>query len=111
MRRTVNQWIDVELGYDLVRDGEQYDPAALERRHATPTLILHGLRDETVAWTTSTEFARRCAGQVDVFLVGAGDHRLTSHKELLFDVAWSWLAHERTVARRPQGPAKVVPGA
>ena len=109
--RFVNQWLDVEIGYGLMLDGAKYDPAALERQHATPTLIVHGLRDETVTSTTSTEFARRCAGQVDVFLVGAGDHRLTSHKELLFDVVWSWLARAGSVARPPQGPAKVVPGA
>ena len=106
VHRFSNQWIDVEIGYGLMQDGEKYDPATLERRHAATTLILHGLRDQTVAWDASTAFAQRCAGPVDVFLVGAGDHRLTDHKELLFDVIWSWLAQPGAVPRPPESPPR-----
>jgi alpha-beta hydrolase superfamily lysophospholipase len=100
VHRLRNQWIDVEVGFGLMLDGEQYDPAELMRRHAAPTLILHGMRDETVDWKASAEFARRCHAPVDLFLVGEGDHRLTDHKELLFDVLWSWLRQTGNAGRR-----------
>jgi alpha-beta hydrolase superfamily lysophospholipase len=96
-RRCASEWIDVEIGYGLTEDAARYDPRELVRRHVAPTLILHGMRDTAIDWTASTRFAHDCAAApVDVFLVGDGDHRLTDHRKLIFDVLWAWLAsHER----------------
>ena len=91
-RRYSSQWIDVEIGYRLAEDAAGYDSRELARRHVAPTLILHGMRDAEIAWTSSTSFARDCSAPVDLFLVGEGDHRLTDHKELVFEVLWDWLA-------------------
>jgi alpha-beta hydrolase superfamily lysophospholipase len=91
-RRFESQWIDVEIGYGLVEDAAGYDPNELARRHGAPTLILHGMRDTAIDWTASVRFARDSAVPVDLFLVGDGDHRLTDHKELVFEVLWDWLA-------------------
>jgi len=91
-RRFASEWIDVEIGYRLAEDAARYDPRELVRRLVAPTLILHGMRDTAIDWRASTRFARDSAAPVDLFLVGDGDHRLTEHKELLFDVLWAWLA-------------------
>jgi pimeloyl-ACP methyl ester carboxylesterase len=90
--RIASKWIDVELGYGLVTDGAQYDASALAREHASPTLIIHGMHDEVVDWRASLAFARaRPPGVVNVLLVAQGDHRLTTHRRLVFDAMWSWL--------------------
>jgi pimeloyl-ACP methyl ester carboxylesterase len=95
VRRFVSEWIDVEIGYGLMEDAKGYDPDALPNGHVAPTLILHGMRDATIDWTESSRFALCCAGPVDLFLIRDGDHRLTDHKDLLFDVLWAWLGHQQ----------------
>jgi alpha-beta hydrolase superfamily lysophospholipase len=102
VHRFRSAWIDLELAYRLVEDGLQYDPDVLLHRHAAATLIIHGMRDDTVDWNDSLAFARRCHAPVDLFLIGEGDHRLTEHKELMFDILWTWLARQVNT-----GPASV----
>jgi pimeloyl-ACP methyl ester carboxylesterase len=47
--------------------------AALE----TPTLIVHGRKDETVPWQASVDFAELCPrDDLDLILIGDGDHGL-----------------------------------
>ena len=57
-------WIDLEIRYRLVEDGVQYDPEVLLHRHAAATLIIHGMRDDTVDWNDSLAFARQCGAPV-----------------------------------------------
>jgi pimeloyl-ACP methyl ester carboxylesterase len=91
VRRIQNGWIDVELGYGLVEDGRQYDPARLVREHRVPTLIFHGMRDLSVDWRQSMRFAEECpCRDIDLVLIKDGDHRLTEHKKLLFDTMMAW---------------------
>lgn len=90
-RRFRNEWIDLEIGYRLVEDGERYEPDRLVRQFSAQTLIIHGKRDDTVDWRASVEFAWECIATVDLFLVGDGDHRLTDQKALVFDIIWDWL--------------------
>jgi alpha-beta hydrolase superfamily lysophospholipase len=94
LRRFRSAWIDLEIGHRLVEDGVQYDPDVLVHRHAVATLIIHGMRDDTVDWNDSLAFARQCRAPVDLFLVNEGDHRLTEHKELMFEILWAWLARQ-----------------
>ena len=91
--RLRSEWIDVELGAQLIEDAARYDPRELKRRLEVPTLLLHGQRDMTISWEESAEFVRG-KSHADLFLVGGGDHRLTAHKELLFDLSSAWLAHQ-----------------
>jgi pimeloyl-ACP methyl ester carboxylesterase len=92
LRRIRSEWIDVELGTALLDDAARYDPDELPRRLATPTLLIHGLRDRTIPWQHSEDFVRAMPrAAADLFLVGAGDHRLTAHKELLFAIFSAWL--------------------
>jgi uncharacterized protein len=94
VRRFESQWLDVEIGYGVIEDAKGYDPDALRHAHLAPTLILHGMRDTTIDWTESSRFVQACAGAVDLFLIHDGDHRLTDHKNLLFDVLWAWLVNQ-----------------
>ncbi len=100
--RFQSEWIDVEIGYRLAEDGAQYDPDRLLGGHTAATLIIHGMRDETIDWNDSLGFARQCHAPVDVVLISRGDHRLTEHKELMFDTLWAWLEH-----RARTSPARV----
>jgi len=99
LRRFVSRWIDVEIGFDVVVDGEQYPPDQLERRYVAPTLILHGMRDDSMDWTASAAFAQCAPATVDLFLLGDGDHRLTDERELLFDLMWYWINGRRARCR------------
>jgi hypothetical protein len=100
VHRFRSAWIDLEIRYRLVEDGVQYDPEVLLHRHAAATLIIHGMCDDTVDWNDSLAFARQCVAPVDLFLVNDGDHRLTNHKELMFEILWAWLARRPTRARQ-----------
>jgi pimeloyl-ACP methyl ester carboxylesterase len=90
-RRFTSDWIDVELGFELVADTHRYDPERLRRQLGHPALIVHGSRDATIPVRASVEFAN-ASDAVDVYIVGGGDHRLTDHKQRIFDVMWSWSA-------------------
>ena len=94
VHRLRSAWIDLDIPYRLVEDGAQYDPDVLLQRHVAATLIIHGMGDDTVDWNDSLTFARQCRAPVDLFLVNEGDHRLTDHKVLMFDILWAWLQRQ-----------------
>jgi len=90
--RIRSEWIDVQLGTALLDDAAYYDPDELPARLATPALLVHGVRDQTIPWQHSADFVRsQPRSAADLLLVGAGDHRLTAHKELLFALGSAWL--------------------
>jgi alpha-beta hydrolase superfamily lysophospholipase len=89
--RIRNDWLDVEVGQGLLDDAERYDPARLLTEHRTPTLIVHGLRDEAVDWRQSLDFLERSRGLAQkLVLVKDGGHRLTEHKRFLFETMLAW---------------------
>ena len=91
VRRIQNNWLDVEIGYGLVQDARSYDPGRLIREHRTPSLIFHGMRDDSIPWQQSMHFAERCPGTVtDLMLVKRGDHRLTDYMRFLYETIVSW---------------------
>lgn len=79
-----------DLGYGFVQDEARFPTASLLKRLQTPTLILHGSDDEVVPCQLSRQFAERVA-QVELVIIGGGDHRLTSHKEELFQHMWDFV--------------------
>jgi pimeloyl-ACP methyl ester carboxylesterase len=91
-----NHYCNVELGYDLVRDWEQYPIAELERQYLTPSLVIHGTEDEILSYQHSLNFTLKSQADVDLILVKGGDHRLTDHKEKLGD----WITSHITRGRR-----------
>lgn len=90
--RVTNEWIDVVIGRGLLEDAARYGLAALAQRYRTPTLVLHGTADTTVAFEGSLDFFRRApARPLDLVAIAGGDHRLTDHKAYLFDVMLAFL--------------------
>lgn len=87
-----NHYCSVELGYDLVRDWEQYPVAELTRQYVTPSLVIHGIEDEILDYQLSLEFTLKSRAEINLILVKGGDHRLTAHKERLGDWIISHIA-------------------
>jgi len=68
------------LAADVLVGRAEHSWRRLAERLVTPTLILHGRRDETVPWEAVIDFVRACPrDDLDVVLLGSGDHRLADH--------------------------------
>jgi pimeloyl-ACP methyl ester carboxylesterase len=81
-----NEWVTTTIGRELVDDAAGYGLDRLLPLYRTPTLILHGTEDTTVPLAGSVEFVRRSAARpLELVAIAGGDHRLTSHKAVLFD--------------------------
>ena len=86
----VTEHAEFDLGYGFVEDEARYPIATLVRKLKTPTLILHGTQDETVPYRLSRNFTQKV--QISkLTLIAGGDHRLTDHKELLFQEMWDFV--------------------
>src|SRR5437879_1442854 len=57
--RVRNEWVDVEVGYGLAEELDQFPPERLATELARPVLIFHGVQDATVPYTVSTNFLER----------------------------------------------------
>lgn len=80
----VNEWIDLELDYGLHAEANAYPFGKLLQQYQTPTLIFHGMNDDTIPYSTSIEFTERCTAiETQLLLIKNGDHRLNTHKDLL----------------------------
>ncbi len=80
-----NQWLEITIGKELLDDAQKYSAKKLLQHYHTPTLILHGIQDETVPFGDSVHFVQNSLAQaLELVLIAGGDHRLTDHKELLF---------------------------
>ncbi len=80
-----NEWVEVTIGKGLLEDAKRYPVEKLLPDYETPTLILHGTRDDAVPFEDSVAFAQKTrARPMDLKLIAGGDHRLTDHKETLF---------------------------
>lgn len=88
--RMETQYAEFDLEYGFVEDESHYPTGQLIEKLATPTLIFHGTEDELVPHHLSLSFARRKPG-VELVLVEGGDHRLTDHKEGLFERMWAFV--------------------
>jgi pimeloyl-ACP methyl ester carboxylesterase len=77
------EYAEFDLGYGFVEDEARHSTSGLMRNLKTPTLILHGSRDESVPCLLSRQFATR-AEAVQLVVIDGGDHRLSDQKEQLF---------------------------
>lgn len=88
-----NELVTADLGWELMEDLARYPLADLLPRYRTPTLLLQGKRDESVAWRDVVEFATTCAyDEIELHLFADGDHRLTDRKERLWQLMLGFLA-------------------
>jgi pimeloyl-ACP methyl ester carboxylesterase len=92
-RRVKNDWVDVEVGYGLVEERDRFAPRDLVRNWRTPSLLFHGLADDTVPDTDSLFFIRHVEyPRVELRLLKDGDHRLTAHKAIIAAAAGGFFA-------------------
>ena len=92
LRRFTSEWLDLEIGAGLLEEAGSYDPVRLASELRVPWLLVHGVRDEVIPWQRSVEFVRAAGNAAgDLYLIGTGDHRLTAHKQLLFEMFGAWL--------------------
>lgn len=69
--------LDLELGYQLCTDAPRYPYETILERFSTPAIIFHGMRDETIPYQLSLDFAERSvAVPLELCLSRTGDHRL-----------------------------------
>jgi uncharacterized protein len=96
LRRVRNEWVDMEIGYALVEERAAFDPTDLARRWRTPLLIYQGLADDVVPATESIAFVDSTKyPNVELRLLKAGDHRLTTFKDEIADAACRFLESYR----------------
>lgn len=89
-----NELVSCELGWELMEDLAGHRAEELPSCYATPTLVLQGTADESVAWRDSAAFATRCrAGLVELHLFAGGDHRLIPQLDRIWQLASGFLAH------------------
>jgi len=80
-----NEWVEVTIGKKLVEDAQNYPVETLLQKYQTPTLMIHGLNDDSVPVLDSFSFIQASkARPLELLMIGGGDHRLTEHKETLF---------------------------
>ena len=88
-----NQWVDVELGYGMAEEIDQFPPEQLTAGLARPVLIFHGMKDDAVPYTGSVAFLERAAyPAMELRLYKDGDHRLLAYKEEMAEAACNFFA-------------------
>jgi pimeloyl-ACP methyl ester carboxylesterase len=81
-------WSDVEIGYGVVEERDQYPVGQLTARLTRPTLIFHGMLDDTVPYTNSLAFMELAAHpHIELRLFKNGDHRLLAFKDQMAEAA------------------------
>jgi pimeloyl-ACP methyl ester carboxylesterase len=77
-------YLDLELGAQLLSDATLYPYDTLLERFSHPTVLFHGMGDETIPYQLSLDFVERSTEtRIDLFLSREGDHRLISRKDIM----------------------------
>lgn len=91
--RVHNEWLDVEVGWGLAAGADEFRFEDLAANFRSPALIFHGMRDESVPYEGSLEFAEACASsEIEVRIIKEGDHRLNLHRERIAREACDFFA-------------------
>jgi len=79
---------DLEIGWGIVADEDGYGMERLGEALETPSLLLHGAEDAVVPPELSRDFAELCRA-AELTEIEDGDHRMSEHKDLLFEIMWT----------------------
>ena len=79
---------DLEIGWGVVADEDRYPLERLAETLRTPSLLVHGAEDAVVPPELSRDFAELCP-VAELTEIEDGDHRLSDHKDLLFELMWT----------------------
>jgi uncharacterized protein len=91
--RLENEWINIELGYGLIAEREQFPCERLMQEWSKPLLIFHGLVDNVVPIQESWEFVEKTPYlQVELRIFKDGDHRLVNYKDEIAQEACRFLS-------------------
>lgn len=91
--RVRNEFVDVEIDYGLAAEADDYPFEKLAAEFRAPAVIFHGMADEIVPYSSSVEFAARCAtDDIELWLIKSGDHRLNGEKERMAFAACEFFA-------------------
>lgn len=82
-----------EVGWGFVEDLRAHLDDELADGYRTPTLLLQGMLDDSVAWRRVVDFAAACEGRpVELHLFADGDHRMIDRLERLAGAMTGFLA-------------------
>jgi alpha-beta hydrolase superfamily lysophospholipase len=91
--RVRNEWLDVEVGYGLMEERDNFSFENLVAGWSTPLLVFHGMRDEVAPYLDSLELARRASfPAIELRLYKDGDHRLLAYKDEMAEEACRFFA-------------------
>jgi pimeloyl-ACP methyl ester carboxylesterase len=86
--RVQSDWVDAEIGYGLVEEGDLYPVERLYRDWPCPALVLHGMSDDLIAYHHTLDFVEQAARpDLRLVLFKDGDHRLNAYKDEIADLA------------------------
>ncbi len=104
--RFTNEFVDADLGWELLVDLRRYDAEVLLAAYRTPTLVLQGMLDASVDYRDIVRFAARApGGLIRLQLFPDGDHRLTDRKDELWRLMLDFLVARRCL---PAGAQRVA---
>ncbi len=70
------------MNHGFVEDAADYPEALLYSSFRTPTLVVHGMKDETIPFHRSVEFVNKVpSGLADLHLFAEGDHQIHDFME------------------------------
>ncbi len=96
--RVRNQWVDVEIGPGLLEETEQFRMEDLTAGWCTPSLIFHGMRDETISYTDSLDLIQRTDyPRIELHLFKDGEHRLLEYADEIAEAICRFFAPHFTV--------------
>lgn len=94
--KLTSDWVTAEVGYGLAEERATFPPGELAARWDRPMLIIHGMRDAVIPYSTSVSFAEMTAcPEVEVRLLKDGDHRLTGLADVVAEEACRFLERWR----------------
>lgn len=110
--RFASELVTTDLHWGLIEDLRRHELDALQRTYRTPTLLLQGKNDTSVAWQAVVGFAVDCAFQgIEVHLMADGDHRLVDRLDHLWHLAEGFLVARGVLPALPRRLALSASGA
>jgi pimeloyl-ACP methyl ester carboxylesterase len=85
-------WLEKRLSLSTLEEGHRWSEEELVAELSTPSLFLHGTRDDQVPCSVSVEFTQGAASaRCELHLFGGGDHRLLEVRDRMAELADEFL--------------------
>ncbi|MDX2033973.1 MAG: alpha/beta fold hydrolase [Blastocatellia bacterium] len=91
--RVHNEFVDVEIDYDLTAEADRFAFNSLAARFETPAILFHGMQDDLVPHSISIDFIEQAPfHELELVLFKTGDHRLLDRKDEMASRACAFFA-------------------